>query len=142
MGFQPSVRHRTSPVSPTQQVLEALKLGILDYVEKTDVFERVFVGLSGGIDSAVTAALAVQALGPKRVVGVAMPSEYSSSGSLEDASQLASNLGIELHTIPIHTVIDAFNNTLKDQFSGLRRRCCRRKYPGPHTGDPAHGLRQ
>lgn len=108
-----------APVSPTQQVLEALKLGILDYVEKTDVFERVFVGLSGGIDSAVTAALAVQALGPKRVVGVAMPSEYSSSGSLEDASQLASNLGIELHTIPIHTVIDAFNNALKDQFSGM-----------------------
>ena len=107
------------PVSPTQQVLEALKLGILDYVEKTGVFERVFVGLSGGIDSAVTAALAVQALGPKRAVGVAMPSEYSSSGSLEDASQLASNLGIELHTIPIHTVIDAFNSALKDQFSGL-----------------------
>ena len=108
------------PVSPTQQVLEALKLGILDYVEKTGVFERVFVGLSGGIDSAVTAALAVQALGRKRVVGVAMPSAYSSSGSLEDASQLASNLGIELHTIPIHEVIAAFNNTLKDQFSGLR----------------------
>ena len=106
-------------VSSTQQVLEALKLGILDYVEKTDVFERVFVGLSGGIDSAVTAALAAQALGPKRVVGVAMPSEYSSSGSLEDASQLASNLGIELHTIPIHTVVDAFNNALKDQFSGM-----------------------
>ena len=107
------------PVSPTQQVLEALKLGILDYVEKTGVFEHVFVGLSGGIDSAVTAALAVEALGPKRVVGVAMPSAYSSSGSLEDASQLASNLGIELHTIPIHKVIDAFDNTLKDQFSGL-----------------------
>ena len=107
------------PVSPTQQVLEALKLGILDYVEKTGVFERVFVGLSGGIDSAVTAALAVQAIGRKRVVGVAMPSAYSSSGSLEDASQLASNLGIELHTIPIHKVIDAFDNTLKDQFSGL-----------------------
>ena len=106
-------------VSPTLQVLEALKLGILDYVEKTGVFERVFIGLSGGIDSAVTAALAVQALGPERVVGVAMPSAYSSSGSLEDASQLASNLGIELHTIPIHTVIDAFNNVLKDQFSGL-----------------------
>ncbi len=107
------------PVSPTQQVLEALKLGILDYIEKTGAFEQVFVGLSGGIDSAVTAALAVQALGPQRVVGVAMPSAYSSSGSLEDASQLASNLGIELHTIPIHEVIAAFNNTLKDQFSGL-----------------------
>lgn len=106
-------------VSPTQQVLEALKLGILDYVEKTGVLEHVFVGLSGGIDSAVTAALAVQALGPKRVVGVAMPSAYSSSGSLEDASQLASSLGIELHTIPIHKVIDAFNHALKDQFIGL-----------------------
>ncbi len=105
--------------SPTQQVLEALKLGILDYVEKTGIFKQVFIGLSGGIDSAVTAALAVQALGPKRVVGVAMPSEYSSSGSLEDASQLASNLGIELRTIPIHSVIHAFNNALKDQFLGL-----------------------
>ena len=105
--------------SPTQQVWEALKLGILDYVEKTDIFKQVFIGLSGGIDSAVTAALAVQALGPKRVVGVAMPSAYSSSGSLEDASQLASNLGIELRTIPIHKVIHAFNNAVKDQFSGL-----------------------
>ena len=106
--------------SPTEQVHEALKLGILDYQEKTGVFEQVFIGLSGGIDSAVTATLAVQALGPKRVVGVAMPSAYSSSGSLDDASQLASNLGIELHTIPIHEVIAAFNNALKGQFSGLR----------------------
>lgn len=105
--------------SPTQQVWEALKLGILDYVEKTGIFKQVFIGLSGGIDSAVTAALAVQALGPKRVVGVAMPSAYSSSGSLEDASQLASNLGIELRTIPIHKVVHAFNNAVKDQFSGL-----------------------
>lgn len=106
------------PISlpPMQQVIEAITLGIRDYVEKTRIFQNVFLGLSGGIDSAVTAALAVRALGSERVVGVSMPSEYSSRGSQDDAQSLASNLGIRLHTIPIYPVVDAFETALRSEF--------------------------
>src|SRR5437660_2441063 len=78
----------------------ALVLGTHDYVTKCG-FERVIVGLSGGIDSALTAVIAVDALGPKNVIGVAMPSPYSSAGSIEDARQLAANLGIRFEILPI-----------------------------------------
>jgi len=104
------------PTSPMEQVLEALTLGIHDYLVKSNLPKKVYLGLSGGIDSAVTAALAVRALGPESVIGIAMPSVYSSQGSLEDAQQLASNLGIDLLHLPIHQLVQSFDSTLQDLF--------------------------
>jgi len=80
----------------------------------------VFLGLSGGIDSAVVGALAAQALGKDNVTGVTMPSPYSSEHSVTDAEALARNLGIRCHNIPIHEIFKAQLHTLKDVFSGLR----------------------
>ncbi|MES2505020.1 MAG: NAD(+) synthase [Myxococcota bacterium] len=94
-----------------QTVIEALTLGIRDYIEKTKS-KGVILGLSGGIDSAVTCALAVRALGPERVIGVRMPSGFSSNHSLEDAEVLASNLGIALRTVPIESMVEACRQTL------------------------------
>ena len=88
------------------QAGEALTLGIKDFAAKCGL-ETAFIGLSGGIDSAVVAGLAVRALGPKRVVGVSMPSAYSSRGSVDDAGTLARNLGIELLSAPIAGVYQA-----------------------------------
>jgi NAD+ synthetase len=88
-----------------------------DYVRKCG-FKSVVLGLSGGIDSALTAAIAVDALGKDRVVGVAMPSRFSSDHSVNDARQLAQNLGIQFHTIPIGDVHDAFERTLAPAFAG------------------------
>jgi hypothetical protein len=83
-----------------ESVFKALVLGLRDYVYKTG-FKSVVLGLSGGIDSALTAALAVEAFGPEQVVGVAMPSRYSSGHSVDDARELAANLGVTFHVIPI-----------------------------------------
>jgi NAD+ synthase (glutamine-hydrolysing) len=93
------------------QVGEVLTLGIKDFAAKCGL-QTAFIGLSGGIDSAVVAALAVRALGPHRVVGVSMPSRYSSRGSVDDARVLAKNLGIELRSAPIAGVYRAFLQTL------------------------------
>lgn len=106
------------PEDPVADLADALSLGIHDYVEKTGV-GRAVIGLSGGIDSAVTAALAVRALGPKGVRGVAMPSAYSSEGSLRDARALATNLGIHLDEIPIRPLVEAYESSLAPLFSGL-----------------------
>ena len=97
---------------------DALVLGIRDYYEKTGIFDKALMGLSGGIDSAVTCALAVEALGPERVVGVTMPSEISSDGSVTDSEQLAENLGIEFKEISIEPAVDAFDEMLADAFAG------------------------
>ncbi len=96
---------------------DALVLGIRDYYTKTDIFDKAIVGLSGGIDSAVTCALATEALGPDRVLGVTMPSEISSEGSVTDSEQLARNLGIDFKEIPIAPAVDAFGTMLADAFS-------------------------
>ena len=106
--------------STTAEVHDALVLGIRDYVAKTGdgVFERALVGLSGGIDSAVTCALAVAALGPERVVGITMPSAYSSSGSVDDSRLLAEALGIEFHHVSIRPAVDAFAGMLAPLFEG------------------------
>ena len=95
-----------------QDLEDALVISLRDYVEKSG-FPGVVLGLSGGIDSAVVAALAVKALGPGRVLGVRMPSKYSSRGSLDDAEALAKNLGISLMTIPIETLHAASHITLE-----------------------------
>ena len=108
------------PPEPIAQVHGALTLGIRDYVAKTGdgVFEKALVGLSGGIDSAVTCALAVEALGSERVVGVTMPSAYSSSGSVDDSRVLAERLGIAFHEISIRPAVDAFERMLEPLFAG------------------------
>jgi NAD+ synthase (glutamine-hydrolysing) len=99
-------------------VRKALVLGTRDYVRKCG-FAKVVIGLSGGIDSAVTAAIAVDALGRENVLGIAMPSPYSSRESLEDAGELAKNLGIALEVIGISGLMDAYGGALDDAFKGL-----------------------
>lgn len=95
----------------------ALVLGTRDYVRKCG-FQKVLIGLSGGIDSALTAAIAVDALGGENVTGIAMPSPYSSRGSIDDARELATNLGIRFEVIRINAIFDAYRQALKTIFSG------------------------
>ena len=97
---------------PEEAVLEALVLGTRDYVRKCG-FQAVLIGLSGGIDSALTAAIAVEALGSENVLGVAMPGPYSSPSSLEDALALAANLGIRLRVVPITGIFQSYLETLR-----------------------------
>ena len=93
-------------------------LGTRDYILKSG-FSKVLIGISGGIDSALTACVAVDALGKEKVVGVAMPSRYSSEGSVADAKVLAGNLGIDLWEAPILPAHDAFLDMLKPHFGAL-----------------------
>jgi len=109
---------RTAPASETEAVYEALKLGTRDYVTKCG-FSEALVGLSGGIDSALVATIASDALGPENVRGVGMPGPYSSEGSIRDAEALARNLGIPFSLIPIEGIYEAFRNTLAAPFAGL-----------------------
>src|SRR4029079_15904371 len=83
-----------------EEIARGLILGLRDYLRKCG-FTDVVIGLSGGIDSAVTAALAVEAIGAKHVTGIEMPSQFSSQGSIDDARDLAKNLGIAFHVTPI-----------------------------------------
>ncbi len=103
---------------PEQEIYEALILGIQDYFAKCG-FRSAVLGLSGGIDSAVTAVLAADALGRQNVNGVSMPSQYSSSGSLIDAEQLARNLGISRSVISIKEPFEIFKGQFKKIFAGL-----------------------
>lgn len=102
---------------PELDVIDALTLGIRDYVHKTG-FKKAVLGLSGGIDSALTAVLAVKALGKENVIGVSMPSRFSSEGSISDARHLAENLGIELYSIPIEPVLEQYLVHLTPFFHG------------------------
>ena len=111
-------REAWQPQEDIASVHDALILGLRDYCQKCG-FERVVVGLSGGIDSAVTCALAARALGPERVWGVSMPSRYSSQGSLDDARALAENLGIRYEVIPIAAMHQSYLDALAPQFAGL-----------------------
>ncbi len=105
-------------LGPVAEVFEALVLGTRDYVTKNG-FKHVVIGLSGGIDSALVAAIAVEALGRENVTGVTMPSPYSSAGTRADARRLARNLGIEFMTLPITPVVGAFKRGLSKPFKGL-----------------------
>ncbi len=96
---------------------DALVLGLRDYAGKSG-FRKVVIGLSGGIDSAVTAAIAVSALGSRNVIGISLPSAISSQHSRDDAEELAHNLGIEYHTLPISDVVDHAEKSLATLFSG------------------------
>jgi NAD+ synthase (glutamine-hydrolysing) len=101
-----------------EQLFAALSLGLRDYCRKCN-FRSVVVGLSGGIDSAVTAAVAADALGAENVTGVSMPSQYSSRGSIDDARALAHNLGIKFLEIPITEAFKIFKAQFKEIFKGL-----------------------
>ncbi|MGA7304736.1 MAG: NAD+ synthase [Rhodothermales bacterium] len=111
---------KETPRSDIVDLHDALVLGVRDYFHKTGIFKRAVVGLSGGIDSAVTCAIAATALGPDRVLGIAMPSRYSSEGSVSDAVALAENLGIELQSVPIEPAVASFNEMLSDLFAGTK----------------------
>jgi len=99
------------------EIWNALVLGVRDYALKTR-FSKVLLGLSGGIDSALTAAIAAEAMGPRNVLGVLMPSVYSSTGSIEDSLELARNLGIETLTLPIAEIMRTYDCVLADAFRG------------------------
>ena len=101
-------------LSKNESLYSALKLGLFDYVSKNN-FEKVLVGLSGGIDSALTATIAVDSLGSDNVVGVALPSKYNTEESLVDARLLAENLDIEFKVIEIEEIVNIFRNTLKER---------------------------
>ncbi len=117
-GTQPPLpRREIDAPCEEEEVYRALVLGCRDYTRKNG-FERALLGLSGGIDSALTAAIAVDALGPDGVVGVTMPSTYSSGGSVDDSRKLAENLGFECREIPIQPVFDAFLKVLEASFEG------------------------
>jgi NAD+ synthase/NAD+ synthase (glutamine-hydrolysing) len=102
---------------PEAEIWNALVLGVRDYARKTR-FRQVLLGLSGGIDSALTAAIAADALGRENVLGVMMPSRYSSRGSVDDSLELARNLGIEILTLPISGIMETYECTLADAFRG------------------------
>ncbi|MEK7298141.1 MAG: NAD+ synthase, partial [Planctomycetota bacterium] len=104
--------------TPVETIHQALLLGLRDYVGKCG-FKKTVIGLSGGIDSAVTAALAVESLGNDNVIGVSMPSRFSSQGSIDDAVKLAQNLGITYKTFPVNDIFETYRHTLNVEFKGL-----------------------
>ena len=103
-------------LSKNESIYSALKLGLKDYVRKNK-FTKVLIGISGGIDSALTAAICVDALGAENVIGVAMPSKYNSKDSLDDAIKLSDNLGITLKTIEIEKLVGDFRETLTNSLN-------------------------
>lgn len=109
--------HIVNPLPPLAEIYQALVLGTRDYVRKNG-FEKVVIGLSGGIDSTLVACIAADALGAENVVGVAMPSRYTSDMSNTDAARLADNLGIDFMTIPIESVFQAYLHVLESPFAG------------------------
>jgi NAD+ synthase (glutamine-hydrolysing) len=106
-----------APQDKIESIYEALVLGVKDYMRKCH-FPRAVVGLSGGIDSAVTCCLAKEAVGPENVLAISMPSPYSSKGSVEDSRRLAANLGIQFKVISISPIYLAYLETLKEHFAG------------------------
>ncbi len=115
----PAIKQQADVLDLPTEVYHALVLGTHDYILKND-FNKVVIGLSGGIDSAIVATIAVDALGSENVIGVSMPSRFSSEGSKTDAQRLAENLKIKLLTIPIEKVYMAYLNTLSESFTGAQ----------------------
>ncbi|HKP18598.1 MAG TPA: NAD(+) synthase, partial [Gaiellaceae bacterium] len=107
-------------VDDLEQMRLALELGLRDYVAKNG-FREIVVGVSGGIDSALTAALAVEAVGPERVHAVSMPSRFSSESTRGDARRLAENLGVDFREVPIDPVVEAFDDALRPSFGDRPR---------------------
>ncbi|HEX9408752.1 MAG TPA: NAD+ synthase [Methylomirabilota bacterium] len=111
--------HEVEALEPVEEIYRALVLGTRDYVTKNG-FKHVVIGLSGGIDSSIVAAVAVDALGAANVTGVTMPSPFSSTGTRNDAVRLAKNLGIDLLRVPITGVLKAYKRVLAGAFKGLK----------------------
>jgi NAD+ synthase (glutamine-hydrolysing) len=114
---EPAETRIAAPVDELEQMRLALELGLHDYVTKNG-FGDVVIGLSGGIDSALTAALCVEAIGAGHVHGISMPSRYSSDATRGDAGRLAESLGIDFREIPIEPMVDAYTGALRDHFAG------------------------
>lgn len=114
---------RSQPKDELEAAYQALVCGTRDYVRKCG-FEKVVIGLSGGVDSALVAAIAAAALGPQNVLGVSMPGPYSSKGSLCDAKQLAENLGIQYQALPISELFQTYRSTLGPIFAGQKDDAC------------------
>ncbi len=114
-SFAPSFRQ-----NEFQDIEDCLVLGLRDYAHKSG-FKKALLGLSGGIDSALVAAIAAKALGPENVTGISLPSAISSDHSKDDAADLAENLGIVYHTLPIADVVEASENTLSQLTHGMAR---------------------
>ena len=112
-------KRKNIALKPLEEIFKALVLGTRDYVRKSE-FKKVAIGLSGGIDSSLTAAIAVEALGIQKVTGVTMPSPYTSKESLNDANILARNLGIEILTLPIEKAMKAYKDILSEAFKGKK----------------------
>lgn len=109
---EPMQASAPQPADMLDEVYQAIVLGTRDYARKNG-FEKVLLGLSGGIDSAVTAAIAVAALGPENVIGITMPSKFNSPETISDAEKIANNLGVEFLTIPIESILEQFDRELK-----------------------------
>ena len=116
----PSLKPSTPPLGEIETIYQALVLGTRDYVRKCG-FEKILIGLSGGIDSALVACIATEALGPANVMGVTMPSPFSSKGSIEDSRQLAEALGIEFKEVPITPLFEQALKTLEPVFKGMSK---------------------
>ena len=117
LGPAPVLSSLREPIAPVEaEVYGALCLGLRDYVEKNG-FGNVVLGLSGGIDSALVACVAADALGPERVNATVMPSPYSSAETQDDARKLAANLGVRLHELAIASVMGAYEQALASEFA-------------------------
>jgi NAD+ synthase (glutamine-hydrolysing) len=110
--IEPLQQAAPQPVDVIDEIYQALVLGTRDYTRKNG-FEKVLIGLSGGIDSSVVAAVAVDALGRENVIGITMPTQFNSPETIDDAGKLAKNLGMEFFTIPIRSVLERFDEELK-----------------------------
>lgn len=119
--YDTEAKYEIAPVKAstdkTALLYNALKVGLKDYFQKMG-FKKAVLGLSGGIDSALVAAIAVDTLGKENVVGILMPSKFSSDHSVSDAEALAENLGMEHHTIPIKDIVETFDQSLESLFKG------------------------
>ena len=129
-------RGAVAPFDPSDErsALAALALGTRDYARRCG-FRQALLGLSGGIDSALVACIAARALGPRQVLGVAMPSRYSSPGSLADAEALARALGIDFCVVPIEPMFAAYLDTLASPLRELRARAFARRRGGRRRSD-------